>query len=220
MGGVTKSDFEWRFIFEKSALKVEFQTRLFVFGVDPAWSFNLELFCIFGYFWLFLCGLLMPSEGALWALSCWMAPSFPLKFAKKSIFIKENWPSKKIFPLRGQNPGEAPRTPLTQEGVRDSARSASASYIHCFEAYFKRILAFGFLGWTFFRMFILNNRKKKERKRRKKRKTAPKAPQKIFAPRALARGRRGGPSPARSAGEDPLRVSDAGGNFFPVTPFS
>ena len=35
-----------------------------------------------------------------------------------------------------------------------------------------------------------------------------------------ARGRRGGPSPARSAGEDPLRVSDAGDNFFPVTPFS
>ena len=113
MGGVTKSDFEWRFIFEKSALKVEFQTRLFVFGVHPAWSFNLELFCIFGYFWLFLCGLLMPSEGALWALSCWMAPSFPLKFAKKSVFIKENWPSKKIFPLRGQNPGgDASNWPL------------------------------------------------------------------------------------------------------------
>ena len=36
MGGVTKTDFESRFIFEKSALKVEFQTRLFVFGVDPA----------------------------------------------------------------------------------------------------------------------------------------------------------------------------------------
>ena len=29
-------------------------------------------------------------------------------------FIKENGPSKKNFPLRGQNPGEAPRTPLTR----------------------------------------------------------------------------------------------------------
>ena len=85
----------------------------------------------FLHFWLFLCGLLMPSEGALWALLCWMAPSFPLKFAKNSIFIKENGPSKKIFPLRGQNAGEGPRTPPAG-GVRDSARSASASYIHCF----------------------------------------------------------------------------------------
>ena len=31
---------------KKSALKVEFQTRFFVFGVDPAWRFNLELFCM------------------------------------------------------------------------------------------------------------------------------------------------------------------------------
>ena len=33
-----------------------------------------------------------------------------------------------------------------------------------------------------------------------------------------ARGRRGGPSPARSAGEDSVRVSDAGGNFFGKRP--
>ena len=45
MGGVTKSDIEWRFTFEKSALKVEFQKRLFGFPVGPAWRFNLELFC-------------------------------------------------------------------------------------------------------------------------------------------------------------------------------
>ena len=45
MGGVTKNDFEWRFTFEKSALKVEFQKRLFGFPVGPAWRFNLELFC-------------------------------------------------------------------------------------------------------------------------------------------------------------------------------
>ena len=45
MGGDTKNDFEWRFTFEKSALKVEFQKRLFGFPVGPAWRFNLELFC-------------------------------------------------------------------------------------------------------------------------------------------------------------------------------
>ena len=33
-----------------------------------------------------------------------------------------------------------------------------------------------------------------------------------------ARGRRGGPSPARSAGEDPLRYSGTG-NFVPSDPF-
>ena len=38
-------------------------------------------------------------------------------------FIKENGPSKKNFPLRGQNPGEAPRTPLTRWACGAEARA-------------------------------------------------------------------------------------------------
>ena len=109
MGGVTKSDFEWRFIFEKSALKVEFQTRLFVFPVGPAWRFNLELFCVlvcfceaiwfrvkvqswdFLHFSLFLWGLLTPSEGAVWVVLCWMAPSFPPNVREKVQIFDLSW---------------------------------------------------------------------------------------------------------------------------------
>ena len=38
-------------------------------------------------------------------------------------FIKENAPSKKKNPLRGQNPGEAPRTPLTRWACGAEARA-------------------------------------------------------------------------------------------------
>ncbi len=38
-------------------------------------------------------------------------------------FINEIGPSKKIFPLRGQNPGEAPRTPLTRWACGAEARA-------------------------------------------------------------------------------------------------
>ncbi len=114
MGGFTKNDFEWKFIFEKSALKVEFQKRLFVFPVGPAWRFNLELFCVlvcfceaiwfrvkvqswaFLHFGLFLWGLLTPSEGAVWVVLCWMALNF---------FLLWKWTLKKNFPLRGPGTG-------------------------------------------------------------------------------------------------------------------
>jgi hypothetical protein len=105
MGGVTKSDFEWRFTFEKSTLKVEFQKRLFVFPVGPAWRFNLELFCVlvcfceaiwfrvkvqswdFLHFGLFWWGLLTPNEGSVWVVLCWMAPSFPPTCENKCKFL-------------------------------------------------------------------------------------------------------------------------------------
>ena len=109
MGGVTKSDFEWRFIFEKSALNFEFQTRLFVFPVVPAWRFNLELFCVLVCFcdaiwfrmkvqpWdflhvgLFLWSLLTPSEGSVWVVLCWMAPSFPPNVREKVEIFDLSW---------------------------------------------------------------------------------------------------------------------------------
>ena len=42
MGGATKTDFEWKFIFENGSLKREFQYRLFIFGVDPEWNMDVE----------------------------------------------------------------------------------------------------------------------------------------------------------------------------------
>ena len=134
MGGVTKSDFEWRFIFEKRALNFEFQTRLFVFPVGPAWRFNLELFCVLVCFcdaiwfrmkvqsWdflhvgLFLWSLLTPSEGSVWVVLCWMAPSFPPNVREKveifdlswkrlppNFFLLWKWTLKKKFSDRNAN---------------------------------------------------------------------------------------------------------------------
>ena len=155
MGGVTKNDFEWRFTFEKSALKVEFQKRLFVFPVGPAWRFNLELFCVlvcfceaiwfrvkvqswdFLHFGLFLWGLLTPSEGAVWVVLCWMAPSFPPQRSRISAnfwlileasppeffpFMKMD-PQKKFSAARPGNWGHGAGAPMRARRAR-SARSA------------------------------------------------------------------------------------------------
>ena len=136
MGGVTKSDFEWRFTFEKSALKVEFQKRLFVFPVGPAWRFNLELFCVLvcfcGAFWrrmkvqfeLFYAGWLPASPP-----TCENKCKFLTYLGSVSPWIfsfYENGPSKKNFPLRG--PGFGGRASRATRARR--ARSArSALYI-------------------------------------------------------------------------------------------
>ena len=111
-------------VVEESALKVEFQKRLFVFPVGPAWRFNLELFRVlvcfceaiwfrvkvqswdFLYFGLFLWGLLTPNEGSVWVVLCWMAPSFPPKRARISanfwLILEASLPE--FFPFTKMDP--------------------------------------------------------------------------------------------------------------------
>ena len=162
MGGVTKSDFEWRFIFEKSALNFEFQTRLFVFPVVPAWRFNLELFCVLVCFcdaiwfrmkvqpWdflhvgLFLWSLLTPSEGSVWVVLCWMAPSFPPNVREKveifdlswkrlppNFVLLWKWTLKKNFPLRGPGFGGPEQGPGNARAAR-AQRAKRAIYLYTF----------------------------------------------------------------------------------------
>ena len=148
MGGVTKSDFEWRFIFEKSALNFEFQTRLFVFSVHPAWSFNLELLCVLvcfcAAFWCVCCVCCVacvacvacvgcvcvapgqslerwPLSTCRWTSSCWHAELPNLYW----IFSSENGPLQMTEPFHSPRQNYA----ILKKDARARARARATSSI-------------------------------------------------------------------------------------------
>ena len=141
---------------------MEFQKRLFVFPVGPAWRFNLELFCVLVCFceaiwfrvkvqsWdflhvgLFLWGLLTPSEGSVWVVLCWMAPSFPPDVREKVQIFDLSWkrlplnffpfmkmdPQKKIFRCAARDLG-AWRWRANARAAR-AQRAKRAIYLYTF----------------------------------------------------------------------------------------
>ena len=147
MGGVTKSDFEWRFIFEKSALNFEFQTRLFVFSVHPAWSFNLELLCILvcfcGVFW---CGVMVHFAFFVGCVDDFCQFS-TAKIRISPIFKKKNRRSR-VSQLR-PNSGPLSKWIRTRYPLRKTANSGPPPSWH-----FQALSACKF--WYIFRLSLLH----------------------------------------------------------------
>ncbi len=96
-------------------------------------------------------GLLTPSEGAVWVVLCWMAPSFPPTFEKKCKFLTylesvspwifsfyENGSSKKISAARPGNwGGVPPQTPPSSARplparAKRAKRASRAIYLYTF----------------------------------------------------------------------------------------